>query len=117
VSDRTDDADETHPHDVDDTPTVTCSRCDREWDLAYELDDLEVGNQSFEQFALDHMRHTGHFPDGVSPWVVSCRRCPEGDEFLSSHPARRWAETHARHTRHTVEIEHVDEETTVVAPD
>jgi hypothetical protein len=114
VSDRTDD--DARPHDIDDTPTVTCSRCDHEWSLEYELDDLEVGNQSFEQFALDHMRHTGHFPDGVSPWLVACRRCPEGERFLSEGPARRWAETHARHARHAVEIEHEDD-ASVVTPE
>ncbi|ELZ31208.1 hypothetical protein C474_09527 [Halogeometricum pallidum JCM 14848] len=114
MSDRTDD--DARPHDIDDTPTVTCSRCDQEWTLDYELDDLEVGNQSFEQFALDHMRHTGHFPDGVSPWLVACRRCPEGERFLSEGPARRWAETHARHARHAVEIEH-EGDASVVTPE
>ena len=90
--------------DIDDTPTVTCSRCGRTWDLAYELDELQVGNQALEQFALDHRRHTGHFPDGVTPWVTECRACPAGDRFLSERPARRWAETHARHTSHTVAL-------------
>ena len=100
---------------VDDTPTVTCTRCDREWNLAYELDDLGVGNQAVEQFALDHKRHTGHFPDGVATWRAACRNCPEGSEHLAERGARRWAETHARHTRHSVAIDHADaEETTVV---
>lgn len=99
---------------VDDAPTVSCARCDRTWDLSYELDELAAGNQSFEQFALDHLRHTGHFPDGVSPWIVSCRNCPDGERFLSARPARRWAETHARHTRHAVEVDHADEDTSVV---
>jgi hypothetical protein len=99
---------------VDDTPTITCARCDREWDLAYELDDLSVGNQAVEQFALDHRRHTGHFPDGVATWRAECRHCPEGSEHLGERPARRWAETHHRHTRHAVELCHTDDETTVV---
>lgn len=109
--------------DVDDTPTVACTACDREWDLDFELDELHAGNQAFEQFALDHRRHTGHFPDGVTPWVVDCRHCPDGDEFLSERPARRWAATHARHTRHRVDLRHetaADEEEgveTVVEPD
>lgn len=101
--------------EVDDTPTIACSRCDREWDLAYELDELQVGNQAVEQFALDHLRHTGHYPDDATPWIVSCRRCPDGEEFLSERPARRWAETHARHTRHDVDLHHPDhDEPTVV---
>lgn len=90
--------------DVDDTPTVTCSRCGRTWDLGYELDELQVGNQALEQFALDHRRHTGHFPDEVTPWVTECRVCPAGESFLSERPARRWAETHSRHTSHTVAL-------------
>jgi hypothetical protein len=98
---------------IDDIPTVTCTQCDQTWDLSYELDKLGVGNQSFEQFALDHQRHTGHFPDDVTPWVVSCRQCPDGDRFLSERPARRWAETHARHTRHPVTLRHADEESVV----
>jgi hypothetical protein len=89
---------------VDDTPTVTCSRCDRAWDLAYELDDLGVGNQAVEQFALDHQRHTGHFPDDVATWRADCRNCPEGSEHLGERAATRWAETHARHTRHAVAV-------------
>ncbi|MFC7203022.1 hypothetical protein ACFQJC_05820 [Haloferax namakaokahaiae] len=93
---------------VDDTPTVSCSRCGHTWDLSYELDELRLGNQSVEQFALDHRRHTGHFPDDVSPWVVKCRQCPDGEQFLSEQSARRWARTHARHTTHTVELDHAD---------
>lgn len=106
------------PDDVDDTPTVTCTRCDRTWNLEFELDDLHAGNQAMEQFALDHKRHTGHFPDEVSPWIVACRRCPDGEEFLAERPARRWAETHARHTRHEVTLRHAEEteEPTVVSP-
>ena len=91
---------------IDDVPRVTCSRCDREWRLAYELDDLQVGNQALEQFALDHQRHTGHFPDDVSPWQATCQRCPETIERLGEDAARRWAAIHGRHTRHPVELRH-----------
>lgn len=90
------------PADIDDVPTVSCSRCDATWKLEYELDELHVGNRALEQFALDHERHTGHFPDDVSPWIVNCQRCPDGEQFLSERPASRWATTHARHTGHTV---------------
>ncbi|MFB6113476.1 MAG: hypothetical protein ABEJ58_05160 [Halodesulfurarchaeum sp.] len=89
---------------VNGVPTVTCSRCSREWDLEYELGELSSGNRAVEQFAIDHERHTGHFPDDVTPWIVECRRCPDGDRYLSESPARRWATTHARHTGHDVEI-------------
>lgn len=85
-------------------PTVTCSRCDREWRLDFELEELNAGNQALEQFALDHERHTGHFPDDVTPWIVDCRQCPDGDCYLGERPARRWAQTHARHTGHAVEL-------------
>jgi hypothetical protein len=90
--------------DGDRAPTVTCSRCDREWDLGFELDELGAGNRALEQFALDHERHTGHFPDDVTPWLVDCRQCPDGDGYLAQRPARRWAQTHARHTGHPVEL-------------
>ncbi|WP_396611252.1 hypothetical protein ACH9L7_13715 [Haloferax sp. S1W] len=96
---------------VDDVPTVSCSRCNREWNLDYELDELKLGNQSVEQFALDHRRHTGHFPDDVTPWVATCRQCPDGEQFLSEGAARRWARTHARHTTHEVTLEHAGEAT------
>jgi len=103
--------------EIDDTPTISCERCGRSWDLAYELDELAVGNQAIQQFALDHHRHTGHFPDGVSTWQASCRQCPETVERLEESAAKRWAETHARHTRHSVAIEHgEDEQTVVTAP-
>ncbi len=98
------------PPDPDDLPTVTCSRCDRTWDLAYELDELRVGNQAVEQFALDHQRHTGHFPDGVATWRATCRNCPERVDRLEERAARRWAETHARHTDHAVDLHHADGE-------
>jgi hypothetical protein len=116
--DAADRSDEFDPDDVDDTPVVTCERCDREWDLAYELDDLHVGNQALEQFALDHRRHTGHFPDGVETWQADCRHCPEESEHLGENAARRWAEIHARHTTHSVDIEHAraDETTCIEAP-
>lgn len=102
--------------DVDDTPTIACERCGRSWDLAYELDEIGVGNQAVEQFALDHHRHTGHFPDGVSTWQADCRQCPEGVQRLDETAARRWARTHARHTRHAVAIEHADAEPSVIDP-
>jgi hypothetical protein len=89
----------------DATPQVRCSRCGDTWELGYELDDLQVGNRALERFALDHRRHTGHFPDDVTPWLVDCRQCPDEDAFLSAEPACRWAETHARHTRHEVRVE------------
>lgn len=91
--------------DVDDVPTVSCRRCDREWDLSYELDELRVGNQALEQFALDHARHTGHYPDDVTTWRADCVHCPEGAERLAESGVRRWARTHARHTRHDVEVD------------
>jgi len=100
-----DDLDRTPPavdEPVDDTPTISCSRCDSTWELTYELETLYAGNQAFEQFALDHKRHTGHFPDDVSPWVVDCQQCPDAEAYLDERPARRWAETHARHTSHPV---------------
>lgn len=104
--------------DINDLPTVTCSRCNLQWDLEYELEDLQAGNRALEQFALDHERHTGHFPDDVTPWRVTCRRCPAEEIFLAERPARRWAETHARHTRHTLAVEHATtDETTTIEPD
>lgn len=110
--------DDTPPVDaVDDLPTVTCSRCDREWDLAYELDVRHAGNDAVEQFALDHHRHTGHFPDDVSPWVVECRHCPQRDQYLSERPARRFAETHARHTGHEVTLDHEPDDPVTITPD
>ena len=103
---------------VDDVPTIACARCGQEWTLSYELDDLGLGNQAVEQFALDHMRHTGHFPDDVSTWRATCRRCPEGVDRLSERAALRWARTHARHTRHPVQVAHAtaDERTLVEPP-
>lgn len=92
------------PNEIKGTPTVSCTRCGREWALEYELDELHAGNQAVEQFALDHERHTGHFPDEVRPWVVECRLCPDGDAYLTERPALRWAETHARHTGHAVAL-------------
>lgn len=114
VSDRSQPSDE----QIDDTPTISCSRCGREWDLGYELDELRVGNRAVEQFALDHERHTGHFPDDVTPWIADCRQCPDGEKFLSETPARRWATVHARHTGHEVALGHptVDDPTTIGPP-
>lgn len=116
MSDQFDGGDHS-PDGIDDTPTVTCEQCDREWDLAYELDTLRVGNRAVERFALDHKHHAGHFPDEVRPWVVVCQQCTDGDEFLSERPARRWAETHARHTGHDVSLEHTDAAATTIHPD
>ena len=104
------------PDDVG-LPTVSCTRCDREWTLDHELDHLHAGNRAVEQFALDHERHTGHFPDDVTPWIVRCQRCPDGDQFLSERPARRWATAHARHTRHTVRLDGSDGTDEVVSPE
>jgi len=92
------------PDRVEDAPTVSCTRCGEAWDLAFELEELRAGNQALEQFALDHERHTGHFPDDVTPWLVDCRRCPDGEAYLGERAARRWAMTHARHTGHAVEV-------------
>jgi hypothetical protein len=111
----TDDDFPTGDADPEDAPTVTCRRCDRTWDLACEFEELGVGNHAVEQFALDHKRHTGHFPDGIQTWRAKCRKCPEEAERLARDAATRWAETHARHTRHEVEIRHArSDETTVV---
>ena len=95
-------------------PTLTCSRCDRRWELAHELDELQAGNRAVEQFAIDHRRHTGHYPDDVTPWVADCRRCPETEPFLAERPAERFARTHARHTHHPVELRSPDDGSTVV---
>jgi hypothetical protein len=105
------------PDGVDDIPTVTCSRCDAEWDLEYELETLRVGNRALERFALDHKRHAGHFPDDVKPWTVDCTECADGDEFLTERPAQRWAETHVRHTDHPVSLDHADAPATTIGPD
>ena len=102
--DRTDPRPPGPDDEIDDVPTISCTTCGREWDLSHELDELEVGNQAVEQFALDHAQHTGHYPDGVATWRAVCRHCPEGAERLSEHGVSRWAKTHARHTRHTVEV-------------
>jgi hypothetical protein len=106
-------SDDTAP-DADEHLTMTCSRCGRSWDLAYELDELQVGNRAAEQFALDHHRHTGHYPDGVSPWVANCQQCPETEQFLAERPAERFARTHARHTGHDLALESPDDGSTLV---
>ncbi|WP_199719463.1 hypothetical protein [Halorubrum sp. Atlit-26R] len=98
-------SDDAFSDDDREVPTVSCERCDREWVLDREVDDLDPGSHAIEQFALDHERHTGHYPDGVTPWIARCDRCPDGERFLAERPARRWARTHARHTRHTVRLE------------
>lgn len=98
------DAPDPDPNPDDELPSVACSRCGREWELGFELDELRAGNRAVEQFALDHERHTGHFPDDVTPWLVDCRQCPDGDGYLAERPARRWAATHARHTGHEVAL-------------
>ena len=95
-------------------PTISCTRCGREWELGYELDELRVGNQAVEQFALDHHRHTGHFPDDISTWQGNCLRCPEEIERLTEAAAYRWGRTHARHTGHSVEVHHAGEGATTV---
>jgi len=100
------------PEDPTNAPTITCRRCDREWDLGAELD--TVGNQAFEQFALDHKRHTGHFPDGIETWRAVCRHCPERAERLAEGAARRWATTHVRHTSHDVTLRHADGTETLI---
>ncbi|WP_158056381.1 hypothetical protein [Halorussus halophilus] len=106
--------DPTEPEDFD-APTVTCTRCDCEWDLSKEFEELGVGNHAVEQFALDHNRHTGHFPDDITTWRAACRHCPEEVERLAQDAVTRWAETHARHTRHSIEIRHArSDEVTVV---
>ena len=102
---------------VEDVPTLTCSRCDREWDLTYELEDLQVGNRAVEQFALDHQRHTGHYPDGVTPWLADCQQCPEREPFLAERPAHRFAEGHARHTGHPVTLTAPESGTSTVGPE
>ena len=95
--------------DVDDVTRVSCERCNRTWTLEYELEDMALGNQALEQFALDHHRHTGHFPDDISTWQATCRQCPESVERLEERGARRWAEIHARHTTHAVDLTHKQE--------
>ena len=91
-------------------PTVSCASCNREWVLDFELDELRAGNRALEQFALDHYRHTGHYPDDVTPWVASCEQCPAEEQYLEKRPAKRFATTHARHTQHTVLLTLSDED-------
>ncbi|QGN06348.1 hypothetical protein Hrd1104_02915 [Halorhabdus sp. CBA1104] len=110
--------DEEPPASEENVPTVSCDRCGREWDLGYELEAMAVGNQAIEQFALDHQRHTGHFPDGLAVWQADCRHCPESVQRLEERGARRWAATHARHTNHDVTLVGDDgHETIVHAPE
>jgi len=105
------------PDDPDRVPTVTCSQCDRSWALDHELDELQAGNRALEQFALDHHRHTGHYPDDVTPWVVACRHCVQREQFLGEPPARRWAKTHARHTGHEVAFRPPESDPHRIGPD
>ncbi|EMA67296.1 hypothetical protein C462_15884 [Halorubrum distributum JCM 13916] len=109
-------SDDAFSDDDREVPTVSCERCGREWELDREVDDLDPGSHAIEQFALDHERHTGHYPDGVTPWVARCDRCPDGERFLAERPARRWARTHARHTRHPVRIEAPRGDDEIVSP-
>lgn len=90
-------------------PTVSCTRCNDEWTLAYELDELGLGNGALEAFAIDHREHTGHYPDGVTPWVADCRHCPDGVERIDETAVRRWARTHTRHTNHEIDLSYEDE--------
>ncbi|MFB6188540.1 MAG: hypothetical protein ABEI57_01530 [Halapricum sp.] len=74
-----------------------------------DFDDFDV------LICFEIQRHTGHFPDGISTWQVTCQQCPEQIQRLEDIAARRWTKTRARHTRHTVAIEHADAaETTVI---
>ncbi len=98
-------------------PTLSCTQCNRTWTLAYELDELHAGNSAVEQFAMDHQRHTGHFPDGVTPFIADCTQCPATEQYLTHRPAERFAETHARHTGHTITLFGTEKQTTISASD
>ena len=100
-----------------DPPTISCSQCQQTWTVEYELEELHAGNSALEQFAMDHQRHTGHFPDEVTPFVVDCTQCPATEQYLTRRPAERFAETHARHTGHTVELSGNEKQTTISASD
>lgn len=102
--------------DPENSPVVSCTRCDHTWDLDYEFEELQAGNRALEQFAIDHERHTGHYPDDVRPWTVVCERCPATEQYLSARPARRWANTHARHTRHQITLTDPNGEQTEIHP-
>ncbi|ELZ50080.1 hypothetical protein C464_03105 [Halorubrum coriense DSM 10284] len=52
----------------------------------------------------------------MTPWTARCERCPAGERFLAERPARRWAETHARHARHAVSLEAPSGDSAVVSP-
>ena len=109
--------DDAFPDDEREAPTVSCERCGREWSLDREVADIPPGGHAVEQFALDHERHTGHYPDDVNPWTARCERCPGGERFLAERPARRWAQTHARHTRHAVRLDPPSGDSEVVSPE
>ena len=49
--------------------------------------------------------------------VTSSGKCPDRETFLSERPARRWAEAHARHTGHALELRHGDDEPAVIKSD
>jgi len=100
-----------------DPPTISCSQCNRTWTLEYELEELHAGNSALEQFAMDHQRHTGHFPDDVMPFIADCTQCPTTEQYLSHRPAERFAETHARHTGHTVTLDGTEESDTISGTD
>nr|WP_267163048.1 hypothetical protein [Halovenus salina] len=106
------DASDSHAGNMD--PTVRCSTCNREWQLTYELEELHAGNRALEQFALDHHRHTGHYPDDVSPWTADCQACPAEELYLEQRPAKRFGRTHARHTDHEVVVMGPDDQRVVI---
>lgn len=105
------------PRGAEPAPTISCSTCGETWTLSYELDELHAGNRALEQFALDHFRHTGHYPDDVTPWTASCQQCPAEERYLERRPAQRFGETHARHTRHSVVVESPTNEPHEIDPD
>jgi hypothetical protein len=105
------------PKGADPAPTISCSTCGETWDLSFELDELHAGNRALEQFALDHFRHTGHYPDNVAPWTASCQQCPAEERYLERRPAQRFGETHARHARHSVVVESPSKDTHHIDPD
>lgn len=56
--------------------------------MAFSIDFLDDGHVleweatadgAVEQFALDHKRHTGHFPDDLIPRLVECQQYPDGE--------------------------------------
>ncbi|MFC7072962.1 hypothetical protein ACFQJ7_13185 [Halovenus rubra] len=104
------------PDEAKPAPTVSCSVCDEEWELSYELTELHAGNRAIEQFALDHCRHTGHYPDDIAPWTVSCEDCQAEERYLEQRPAKRFGKTHVRHTGHSVSVDSPTQETHQIEP-